>query len=134
MPNANVQRIRKNWDFLKENLEQHELRDHLIVEAVWNFPNFDKIDAGKSSEEKNELFLNLLLKSCPRAYEVFIVALKKKSSTHIIERLENTPITDDFTDPSGKHFYTYIFRKYVLDVITLPITLRQSFHSFELCE
>lgn len=111
MPNANAQRIRKNWDFLKENIEQHELRDHLIVEAIWDIPNFDKIDAGKTSEEKNEIFLNLLLKSRPRAFEVFIAALKKKSSTHIIERLENTTITNDFSNPSGKHFYTYIFRK-----------------------
>ena len=134
MPNAYVQRIHKNWDFLKENIEQHELRDHLIVEAIWDIPNFDKIDAGKTSEEKNEIFLNPILKSHPRAFEVFIEALKKKSSTHIIERLENTTISNDFSNPSGKHFYTYVFIKQVLYVITLPITLSQSFHNYKLFE
>ncbi|XP_078338388.1 uncharacterized protein LOC111100306 [Crassostrea virginica] len=99
LSDANAQRLTNNWIFLKENIEQNELRDHLIVEAIWDFSNIDKIDSAKTSEEKNEKFLNLLLKSCPRAYEVFIAALKKKKSTHILERLENTPISNDFSNP-----------------------------------
>lgn len=90
-----TQRIKKNWRFLKEELEQDSIRDNFMVEDIWDLADFDEIDAMTTPQKRNEVFLKLLLRSGPRAYKVFIAALKKHSSDHIIEKLESTEITEN---------------------------------------
>nr|XP_022301225.1 death domain-containing protein CRADD-like [Crassostrea virginica]XP_022301226.1 death domain-containing protein CRADD-like [Crassostrea virginica] len=89
------QRIKKNIRYLKENLDQAQIRGYFMEEDIWDFPDFQEIDSGATDFKKNEIFIYLLLKSGPRAYKVFIKALKEHHSTHIIEKLESTEITDD---------------------------------------
>lgn len=112
LSDADIHRIKRNWRFLKENLFQHEIRDDFMVEAIWDLPDFEKIDAEKTPEEKNEAFLKLLLQSGPGAYKVFITALQKKNSIHIIERLENTELTKKCPEPSGKHEKKLFFKNH----------------------
>ncbi|XP_062589414.1 death domain-containing protein CRADD-like [Saccostrea cucullata] len=92
--NSDEQRIKKNWSFLKAQLQQDEIRDAFMDEDIWDLNDFDEIDAMPTPEKKNEVFLRLLLKSGPRAYKVFVDALKAKQSDHITDRLDNTPITE----------------------------------------
>lgn len=103
-----AQRIKRNWKYLKSNLMQYDIRDNFLVEAIWDLPDFEKIDAEKTPGEKNEMFLKLLLQSGPRAYKVFIAALQENNITHIVEKLKQTPITEDTREPSGKHYYKCI--------------------------
>nr|XP_022287363.1 uncharacterized protein LOC111100064 [Crassostrea virginica]XP_022287364.1 uncharacterized protein LOC111100064 [Crassostrea virginica]XP_022287365.1 uncharacterized protein LOC111100064 [Crassostrea virginica]XP_022287366.1 uncharacterized protein LOC111100064 [Crassostrea virginica]XP_022287367.1 uncharacterized protein LOC111100064 [Crassostrea virginica]XP_022287368.1 uncharacterized protein LOC111100064 [Crassostrea virginica]XP_022287369.1 uncharacterized protein LOC111100064 [Crasso len=100
LSDVDAQRIKHNWKFLKENLVQHEIRDMLINEGVWDIDDIEEIDAEKTSKEKNEKFLKLLLRSDNRAYDVFVAALREKCSTHIIEKLQNTWTTNDFRKPA----------------------------------
>nr|XP_022287742.1 nuclear pore complex protein Nup205-like isoform X2 [Crassostrea virginica] len=95
-----AQRIKRNWKYLKSNLMQYDIRDNFLVEAIWDLPDFEKIDAEKTPGEKNEMFLKLLLQSGPRAYKVFIAALQENNITHIVEKLKQTPITEDAREPS----------------------------------
>ena len=99
------QRIKKNIRYLKENLDQAQ-RDNIMgnfmEEDIWDLPDFQEIDSGATDLKRNEIFINLLLKSGPKAYKVFIKALKEHHSTHIIEKLESTEITDDTQGTSGK--------------------------------
>ena len=97
-------RIKRNWRFLKTNLVQHEIRDIFLVEAIWDLRDFEKIDAEKTPEEQNEMFLKLLLQSGTRAYKVFIAALQENNLTHIVEQLQQTPITEAPLEPSGRHY------------------------------
>ena len=101
------QRIKKNIRYLKENLEQDEIRDYFMEEDIWDLPDFEEIDSGVTPIKKNEIFIKLLLKSGPRAYKVFIEALTQKNSTHIIEKLESTEIKDDTQGTSGKDIKIY---------------------------
>lgn len=97
-------RIKRNWTFLKTNLVQHELRDLFLVEAIWDLRDFDRIDAEKTPEEKNEMFLKLLLLSGPRAYKEFITALQKNNLTHIVEKLQQTTTAVDHRERRGRHY------------------------------
>nr|XP_022301224.1 death domain-containing protein CRADD-like [Crassostrea virginica] len=97
------QRIKKNIRYLKENLDQEQIRGYFMEEGIWGFPDFQEIDSGATPLKKNEIFIYLLLKSGPRAYKVFIKALKEHHSTHIIEKLESTEITDDTQGTSVDH-------------------------------
>ena len=91
------QRIKKNIRYLKENLDQAQ-RDNIMgnfmEEDIWDLHDFQEIDSGATDLKRNEIFINLLLKSGPRAYKVFIEALTQQKSTHIIEKLESTEIKD----------------------------------------
>ena len=95
-------RIKRNWTFLKTNLVQHEIRDLFLVEAIWDLRDFDRIDAEKTPEEKNDFFLKLLLQSGPRAYKAFIKALQENNLTHIVEKLQQTPTADDHRERCGR--------------------------------
>ena len=99
------ERIRRNWSFLKANLKQNRIRDKFIDSGIWDVCAFDDIDAQKTGLEKNEMFLNQLIKSGSKGYAVFIAALEEKGSTHIIKRLQDTPIRMDVdsSEQSGKH-------------------------------
>ena len=101
-------RIKRNWTFLKTNLVQHEIRDIFMDEAIWDLPDFEKIDAEKTPEEKNEMFLKLLLQSGTGAYKAFIAALQENNLTHIVEQLQQTPITEAPLEPSGRHYCKFI--------------------------
>ena len=104
-------RIKRNWTFLKTNLVQHEIRDIFLVEAIWDLRDFERIDAEKTPEEQNEMFLKLLLQSGTRAYKVFIAALQKNKSNYIEEQLQQTPITEALLEPSGRHYCKKIIVK-----------------------
>lgn len=108
--NVGSQCIRHNWMYLKENLVQYEIRDFFINEDIWDQNDLEEIDAEKTPKEKNERFLKLLLRSGPRGYDVFVRALQEKCSTHIIEKLQNTPYTKDSQKMPGKHYNPYTFR------------------------
>ena len=101
-------RIKRNWKFLKSNLVQYDVRDYFMVEAIWDLPDFEKIDAEKTPEEKNEVFLKLLLQSGKRAYNVFIAALEENNFTHIVKKLKQTQIAEAHREPSGRHYYNCI--------------------------
>ncbi|XP_078338582.1 uncharacterized protein LOC111099422 [Crassostrea virginica] len=90
LSDAETERIKRNWKFLKENLAQHEIRDNFIDKGIWDLRDLEEIDNGKIQEQKNEIFLKLLLWSGPLAYGVFIEALQTTGSNYIIERLEGT--------------------------------------------
>eukprot|EP00105_Crassostrea_gigas_P001611 XP_011413851.1 PREDICTED: death domain-containing protein CRADD [Crassostrea gigas] len=90
-----TQRIKKNWIFLKSELEQEAIRDNFMVEDIWDLPDFQEIDAEKTPQKRNEVFLKLLLRSGPRAYKIFIAALINHNSYHIVEKLERTEITEN---------------------------------------
>ena len=107
-----ARRIKRNWTFLKTNLTQDEIRDKFMVEGIWDFPDFDKIDAEKTPEEKNEEFLKLLLRSGPRAYKMFIEALQEKHLTNIIQKLQNTQTENYSQEPFSKYYLS--IRKHVL--------------------
>ena len=113
LSSEDCQRIKRNLIFLKENLEQYEIRDAFVDEGLWDVCDLEKIDAEKTSNEKNEIFLRLLLESGPTAYEVFTAALQKNAVCHIVERLENTPVSKNFPEPSGMHYFLHI-KKQVL--------------------
>ena len=98
------QRIKRNWMFLKTNLDQHAIRGIFFVEDIWDLCDFARIDAEKTPEKKNEMFLKLLLQSGTRAYKVFIAALEDNNSTYIVEQLQQTPITEAPLEPSGRHY------------------------------
>ena len=74
-----------------------------MVEDIWDLPDFEKIDAEKTTEEKNEVFLKLLLQSGKKAYKVFIAALLENNLTHIVEKLQQTPITEVHREPCGRY-------------------------------
>ena len=97
-------RIKRNWTFLKTNLVQHAIRGIFLVEDIWDLRDFEKIDAEKTPEEKNEMFLKLLLQSGTGAYKAFIAALQEDNLTHIVEQLQQTPITEAPLEPSGRHY------------------------------
>ena len=101
------QRIKRNFIFLKENLEQYEVRDAFVEEGLWDICDLEKNDAEKTSSEKNERFLRLLLKSGPTAFRVFTAALKEHGSIHIVERLENTSVEETFPESTGMHFFLH---------------------------
>ena len=103
-------RIKRNWTFLKTNLVQHEIRDLFLVEAIWDLRDFDRIDAEKTPEEKNEMFLKLLLQSGPRAYKAFITALQENNLTHIVEKLQQTITAVDHRERRGRHYCYCILR------------------------
>ena len=103
-------RIKRNWRFLKTNLVQHEIRDAFLVEAIWDLRDFEKIDAEKTPEEQNEMFLKLLLQSGTRAYKGFIAALQENNFAHIVEQLQQTPIIEAPLEPSGRYYCNCIFR------------------------
>ena len=105
LSNEDAQCIKRNWIYLKANLVQHEIRDIFLVDAIWDLRDFEKIDAEKTPEEKNEMFLKLLLQSGPRAYKAFITALQGNDLTQIIEKLQKTPTTEEPPEPSGKHYF-----------------------------
>ena len=113
-------RIKRNWKFLKSNLEQYEIRDNFMVEDFWNLQDFEEIDTEKTTEGKNEVFLKLLLQSDKRAYNVFIAALEENNSTHIVQKLKQTQITEAHREPHGRHYYNCIllvgvlFHEYVV--------------------
>lgn len=98
----NEQRIKKNWTFLKTELLQDDIRDKFMEEGIWDLPDFDEIDAGNVPQKQNEIFLKLLLRSGPRAYNVFLDALREKHSDHIIEKLESTQISASDQAGGGK--------------------------------
>ena len=102
------QRIKRNLIFLKENLAQDEIRDTFVDEGLWDICDLEEIDAEKTSNEKNEIFLRLLLKSGPTAYKVFTAALQKNALSHIVERHENTFVSKNFSEPSGRHYFLHI--------------------------
>ncbi|XP_061187823.1 death domain-containing protein CRADD-like [Saccostrea echinata] len=104
LSNSDEQRIKKNWSFLKEELHQDEIRDAFMDEDIWDVKDFDEIDAMPTPNKKNEVFLRLLLKSGPGAYKVFVDALKAKHSDHILEKLKNTPITENKQAAQVDHF------------------------------
>lgn len=97
-----TQRIKKNWIFLKSELEQEAIRDNFMVEDIWDLPDFQEIDAEKTPQKRNEVFLKLLLRSGPRAYKIFIAALKNHNSDHVVEKLESTEITENNQAVLGK--------------------------------
>lgn len=103
--------------YLKENLVQYEIRDFFINEDIWDQNYLEEIDAEKTPVEKNERFLKLLLRSGPRAYDVFVAALQEKCSTHIIEKLQNTPYTKDSQKMPGKHYNPYTL------ILLVPINI-----------
>ena len=102
------QRIKRNLIFLKENLAQDEIRDTFVDEGLWDICDLEEIDAEKTSNEKNEIFLRLLLKSGPTAYKVFTAALQKNDRSYIVERLENTFVSKNFPEPSGMYYFLHI--------------------------
>lgn len=104
-----TKRIKKNWTFLKENLLQNEIRDSFIDNEIWDLRDLEEIDTEKIQEKKNEIFLILLLKSGPRAYGVFIEALKNTGSNHIIEKLQATVITEKSVNDRVIMIYTLLF-------------------------
>nr|XP_011413852.2 uncharacterized protein LOC105318426 isoform X1 [Crassostrea gigas]XP_011413853.2 uncharacterized protein LOC105318426 isoform X1 [Crassostrea gigas] len=87
-----AQRIKKNWGFLNRNLDQNSIRGDFMDEDVWVLLDFQEIDAEKTPQKRNEVFLKLLLRSGPRAYKIFIAALKKQSLNYIVQKLESTKI------------------------------------------
>jgi hypothetical protein len=100
--NQDEQRIKKNWSFLKAELQQEQIRDKFMEEDIWDLPDFEEIDAEKVPQKQNEVFLKLLLKSGPRAYNVFLNALEKKHSDHILEQLASTQINESVEANRGK--------------------------------
>nr|XP_022287739.1 ankyrin-3-like isoform X2 [Crassostrea virginica] len=104
LSDADAQRIIHNWTFLKKNLVQDEIRDFFIIELIWDLDCIEEIDAEKTPKKKNEKFLKLLLKSGHIAFEIFIAALREKCSTHILEKLQNTPTTIPADAPYGSDF------------------------------
>ncbi|XP_062600586.1 death domain-containing protein CRADD-like [Saccostrea cucullata] len=94
LSDTDKQRIQKNWSFLKEELQQDEIRDVFMDKGIWDLKDFNEIDAMLTPVKKNEVFLRLLLTSGPEAYKVFVDALKAKQSDHITDRLDNTPIEE----------------------------------------
>lgn len=58
-----AQRIEKNRGFLNQFLDQEAIRDNFMEEDVWDLPHFEEIDAEKNPQKRNEVFLNLLLRS-----------------------------------------------------------------------
>ena len=109
LSDAETQRIKRNWKFLKENLLQQDIRDNFIDKGIWDLRDLEEIDTGKIQEEKNENFLKLLLKSGPRAYGVFIEALNNTGSKHIIEKLQATVITEESVNDRVIMIYTLLF-------------------------
>lgn len=107
LSSEDCQRIKRNLIFLKENLEQSVIRDAFMAEGLWDICDFEKIDAEKTSNEKNERFIRLLLKSGPTAFRVFIAALKENGLIHIVDRLENTSVTESFPESSGMHIFLH---------------------------
>lgn len=97
-----AQRIKKNWGFLNRNLDQNSIMGVFISELIWDLPDFEEIDAEKTPQKRNEVFLKLLLRSGPRAYKIFIAALKNHNSYHIVEKLESTEITENNQAVLGK--------------------------------
>lgn len=93
LSDEDAQRIKKNWTFLKKELDQEGIRDKFMEEDLWDLPDFEEIDAKETPQKKNEAFLKLLLRSGPRAYNIFITALRNHNSDHILEMLERTEIT-----------------------------------------
>lgn len=97
-----AQRIKKNWGFLNRNLDQNSIRRDFMDEDVWDEHDFHEIDAEKTPQKRNEVFLKLLLRSGPRAYKIFIAALKNHNSDHVVEKLESTEITENNQAVLGK--------------------------------
>lgn len=97
------QKIKKNYRMLKTDVDAKDLTDFFIEREIFDFPDVDKINNynPNTQENRNNCFFQLLFQSGPRAYDVFLYALRQNKLDHIVDILERTEVTASTAEDSA---------------------------------
>lgn len=88
------QRIRKNFTYLKEEIDGKHIVDHLYQENVISLDDKEEIIHQVTRGQRTEKLLMILLNAGPgKAYQVFFKALEEQYP-HVATTLKDTPLQD----------------------------------------
>ena len=92
MPEWQLSKIKRNFRYLKNEIDAKELQDHFVEAEIFDFPDLDAINGYNpdTKENRNNCFFRLMRNAGPKAYDVFLYALRKNGQEYVAERLEET--------------------------------------------
>lgn len=97
-------KIKKNLVQLKQDMDAKDLLDWFIQYEIFDFADQDVIIGynPNTTSNRNNAFFRLLFQSGPRAYSVFLEALKKSGQPHLAEMIEKTVLEGGNNDAGGE--------------------------------
>lgn len=99
MDDVHKKLITQNYGFLKTHLDVKYLLDNFIEKEIITIDQKDEILHQNPETRLNqaEKFLDILLRSGPNAYTVFLDTLQKTNNTFIADRIRNIVDTGEYT-------------------------------------
>ncbi|CAG2194604.1 unnamed protein product [Mytilus edulis] len=95
-------RLQKNYLKVITDIQHESIVDHLISREVVSVDDGEKIESGKTPQEKNRNLMDMLLRKNERGFNEFLKALRKDSIyADLAEQIEKTEVTS--TDMATLH-------------------------------
>ncbi|XP_071122876.1 uncharacterized protein [Mytilus edulis] len=87
-------RLQKNYLKIITSIHHKNIVDHLISREVVSIDEGEKIETGKTTQEKNRTLMTLLFRKHEQGYIEFLTALRKDSVyADLADEIENTAVT-----------------------------------------
>ncbi|XP_076116850.1 uncharacterized protein LOC143084323 [Mytilus galloprovincialis] len=87
-------RLQKNYLKVITGIQHDNIVDHLITKEVMSVNDSEKIESGKTTQEKNRTLMKLLLRKKEQGYIEFLKALRKDSMyADLADEIESTVVT-----------------------------------------
>lgn len=85
-------KIFANIVFLRDNLDAKDILDYFIEKMIFTLDHKDEIvsQIPNTRLKRNDKFLEILMRSGPQAYDVFLYALEQSGSKFIADRINST--------------------------------------------
>lgn len=86
------QKIKKNLQFIRDNLDPSDILDHFIEDGIFTTEIQDriKLDPPFTAGNRNRIFIKYLCNSGPAAYGVFLNALDANEYGFVADRIRAT--------------------------------------------
>ena len=106
MPTEEARKIKKNLVALKKDMDAKDLIDHFIQDEIFELDDRDYINGFNPNTpvSRNDAFFERLFNSGPKAYSVFLKALKQNGQQHLANLIEETVLPGDAGDIGGTVF------------------------------
>ncbi|XP_071122490.1 uncharacterized protein [Mytilus edulis] len=87
-------RLQKNYLKVITGIQHEDIVDHLISREVVSVDEWEKIESGKTTQEKNRNVMDIMLRKTEQGFNEFIKALRKDSVyADLADQIEKTDIT-----------------------------------------
>lgn len=89
-------KLKKNWGWLTERIScVLAICDKLIEDHEMTIDESDRIKAEQTENDKNRLFLRILITKGHNAYAGFLEVLNRTGQKHVADRLNGTSVSDE---------------------------------------